>query len=647
MNNNRQKQLAVGIAAYLIGALIFIAITYFNTHQHLISDIDTRLQLAAYATKSLLGDDLHSAALNPNSMSATEDYATSLQLTEFARNIGIDYVYSMIERDGEIYFVTSTATDEELANDSYQPAFFMEYPEASPVVYEVFATGTSQYSEYSDRWGEFRSIFVPFTAPDGSTYVIGADLSLREVSAIAWRSALFALFACIGLGLIGLPVVILYAKSIQREAKNEIEQSYRCSLTGLPNRNCLLNDLAKADYANVSVINIDKFREIATLYGPAVGDDVLKQFSLRLSRIDSSALDNYKSYRLHGDEFATLVTGKQNRELLREQLTKLYNHLIKHPYQAGEQRVKLRIRMGAASSDDDAFVMADMALREARKTNRSIVVYENKLHLPEAYRESFEKTQRFRQALEEKRFTPYFQPIASTTTGEFEKFECLARMIDSSGAVIDFPNDFLPIAYRSRLYHQFTQLMLEKIFAIVEQHEHTVSINLSVSDIYHEPTVQYIYQRLANHQLASLVEFELMENENISSLGKIIRFIQKVKAFGSRVGLDDLGKDYSNIDRLIALPVDFVKIDGNIVSHLATDKEAQDIARMIVSFSYRRNIKTVAEFCSDGRTSDMARRLGVDYLQGYHIGTPQSKITRLSQAALATRDPLNSAHNVL
>lgn len=624
MKTGRQ-QLLFGLSVYILGSCLFAAITYSQSRNHLLNVIDQRLHVAALATYELV-DPLHKQNLNETSVSNETDYAMAMTLTNFARNADVEYVYSVIQRDKKIIFITSNATEEELANNTYEPAYWMDYGEADAALFDVFETNEIGFAEYTDRWGEFRSLFLPVTSNDGLNYVVGADISISDVNAAALQSVFIALMACLGFGVIAFPLLYFYIRSLRRESNLVIEQLYRCPLTGLPNRNRLLADIQDCDVANISVINIDKFREITMLYGPAIGDEVLKQFALRISRIDSSAVDNYKAYRLNADEFATLVTGKHNPDILKTQLEKLYQHLVKHPYQAGGKRIKIRIRMGAATNGEEAFNLADMALREARDNNKSLVVYDSNLHLPDAYQKNFNLTQQFRLALEEQRFIPFFQPILNTNTGKFDKFECLARMVDKDQNIIAFPDDFLPIAFRSRLYHQFTRLMLDKIFAGVNQHKQHVTINLSVSDIDHEPTTRYLYKRLSNANLAQRVEFEIMENENIENLQKIVRFIKRIQSYGCRVGMDDLGKDYSNFDRLFALPVDFVKIDGNIIEHLATDKEAQDIARMIISFAYRRKIKTIAEFCCDGRTSDMARRLGVDYLQGFHIGKPNANI---------------------
>lgn len=612
-----------GVLMYTLGTLVLALITGFITHRHLVSDIDQRLLDAAYATEALLGPALHHRDMDANSLSDEQDYQIAMELTGLVRELELEYLYSMMEIDNRIMFITSSATPEEMATNTYEPAYFTEYPEADEALYRVIDEGGISYSEYTDRWGDFRSIFIPFTASDGQRYVIGADISLDAVTATTWQSVGIALLACLGFGLIGLPVIILYIRAIQRENRIRMARSYQCSLTGLPNRSRLLKDLKDVKIAHVGIINIDKFRHITTLYGPAVGDDILKQFAMRLNHIDPSPIDNYQPYRLYADEFAVLVKGHYEPALMEKKISYLYKQLTQQSYWAGEESIQLRIRMGAAADGEEAFTMADMALREARENNQSLVRYDNKQQLPLAYRRSYELTRQIREALDEHRFAVFYQPLLNTSSGDFEKYECLARMVDKDGEVIAYPCDFLPEAYRSRLYHRFSQMMLKAVFREMLRHNETVTVNLSISDIKRGSTMKLVFDHLSNPRTARRVEFEILENENIDDLNQVMNFINKVHHFGGRVGLDDLGKDYSNVDRLMTLPVDFVKIDGHIISKIADDKEAQDVARMIVSFAYKRKIQTVAEYCCDGKTSDTARRLGVDYLQGFHIGRPR------------------------
>ncbi|HOI84362.1 MAG TPA: hypothetical protein PKW30_08615, partial [Campylobacterales bacterium] len=92
-----------------------------------------------------------------------------------------EYVYSLVQQDGKIYFSTSSATEEEIKKESYSK-FYEEYKDASDGLKEAFKTKKPQFDEYSDEWGSHRSYFVPFKTASGKEYVVGIDVSLKSIS---------------------------------------------------------------------------------------------------------------------------------------------------------------------------------------------------------------------------------------------------------------------------------------------------------------------------------------------------------------------------------------------------------------------------------------------------------------------------------
>ncbi len=616
----RNIQLTLGVVIFAIGSLVFSGFVYLFARQHLLTDIDQRLDRAAFSAAQILDEKIH----RPDAMAIgyDEDFRIALALTDLTKNAGLEYLYSVVRRGDEILFISSSATDEELAANDYQAVFLTKYAEASPALYRAFDSQQSVYSEYEDRWGEFRSIFLPLIAGDGSTYVVGADVSLKEVGATAVTSAVVALITYLFLGAIGFPLIYLHMQAVRRETSARLEKMYRSPLTGLPNRAQLLDDLNYRECASVTLINIDKFRVVCTMYGPAISDELLRQFALRLSHY-KSVFSGYKAYHLGADEFAVVVPGRQDDSQLRARFWVLFNHAVEKPYHIAGHEIRVYARAGSARNAMDAFTLADMALREARDFNKTSVVYSDHDDFPESYRRDFEATQAFEKALDADLVVPFFQPIVSAATRKIIKYECLARVVDDKGKVASLPTDFLPLAYRARLYQRFSRRILEKALKVVKAQRKTISINISVSDIDNEEDQQYILAMISNSGLGRYLEFEILENQNIEDLEPIRQFIRRAKALGAKVGLDDMGKDYSNIDRLLKLPVDFVKIDGSIVHHLANDNEAQEMTKTIVDFAEKRHLKTVAEYCCDEAVASMATKLGVTYLQGFHLGKPQ------------------------
>ena len=117
-----------------------------------------------------------------------------------------------------------------------------------------------------------------------------------------------------------------------------------------------------------------------------------------------------------------------------------------------------------------------------------------------------------------------------------------------------------------------------------------------------------------------------MENEPITNRRAVVEFIQKAQQLGVRFGIDDLGRSHSNIDRLMSLPLDFIKIDGCIITLIAEDVSTQKVVSELVAIARKHELKVTAEYCHDEATTLMAEKLGIDYLQGFYLGKPSRAI---------------------
>ncbi|MRR37373.1 methyl-accepting chemotaxis protein, partial [bacterium] len=119
----------------------------------------------------------------------------------------------MVQRDGRILFTLSSYTREEKEKGE-TTSLFDPYDDPSAGLKETFARFTGRFDEYSDKWGSFRSLFVTCRSPEGTPYVIGADISLSEVNAALTKT----LYGCLAIGAIifvaGTGIIILVIRSI-------------------------------------------------------------------------------------------------------------------------------------------------------------------------------------------------------------------------------------------------------------------------------------------------------------------------------------------------------------------------------------------------------------------------------------------------
>ena len=96
-----------------------------------------------------------------------------------------------------------------------------------------------------------------------------------------------------------------------------------------------------------------------------------------------------------------------------------------------------------------------------------------------------------------------------------------------------------------------------------------------------------------------------------------------LKKSGVKIAIDDFGSGFSNFDTIVDMDIDYVKLDGSLVSRIH-DKKYKIILENMVNICRSLGIKTIAEYISDESLMKLAKSIGVDYLQGYYLHQPQS-----------------------
>ena len=116
--------------------------------------------------------------------------------------------------------------------------------------------------------------------------------------------------------------------------------------------------------------------------------------------------------------------------------------------------------------------------------------------------------------------------------------------------------------------------------------------------------------------------FEITETAAIANLSRAMTFMKRLKAVGCSFALDDFGSGLSSFGYLKTLPVDYLKIDGSFVRDIDQDPIARAMVASINNIGHEMGLSTVAEFVESAAILECLQEIGVDYVQGYHLGRP-------------------------
>jgi EAL domain-containing protein (putative c-di-GMP-specific phosphodiesterase class I) len=100
--------------------------------------------------------------------------------------------------------------------------------------------------------------------------------------------------------------------------------------------------------------------------------------------------------------------------------------------------------------------------------------------------------------------------------------------------------------------------------------------------------------------------------------------MKTLQQLGCKFALDDFGTGLSSFSYLKNLPVDYVKLDGELVRDVAKDSTSYAMVEAINRVAHVMGIKTIAEHVETVATINALRKISVDYAQGFVIDTPQA-----------------------
>lgn len=127
--------------------------------------------------------------------------------------------------------------------------------------------------------------------------------------------------------------------------------------------------------------------------------------------------------------------------------------------------------------------------------------------------------------------------------------------------------------------------------------------------------------------------FEVTESEAFPDLGLLRRILERYRAEGAQVALDDLGAGHTSLTYLAELRPDVVKLDRALISGLHADDRRTPLVLALIEYAHDLGIRVVAEGIETETELGMVRDLGADYAQGYFLGRPAPTPAGVAPAA--------------
>jgi EAL domain-containing protein (putative c-di-GMP-specific phosphodiesterase class I) len=219
---------------------------------------------------------------------------------------------------------------------------------------------------------------------------------------------------------------------------------------------------------------------------------------------------------------------------------------------------------------------------------------------------------------------PVFQPIVRLPGHSIASFEVLARMNDEELGEVS-PSCFIPILEQSGLIGELTFHIIQTACAAARAWKGVFRLAFNLSPLQFQslalPAKIEAAVRLSGFPL-SRVQLEITESAIIDDISAARATVNRLKALGMQVILDDFGTGFSSLTRLQALPFDKIKIDGSFVRSMRASRESRKIVSAIIGLGQSLGMPVVAEGIETRAQLRMLTYLGCNFGQGYFFSRP-------------------------
>jgi EAL domain-containing protein (putative c-di-GMP-specific phosphodiesterase class I) len=218
----------------------------------------------------------------------------------------------------------------------------------------------------------------------------------------------------------------------------------------------------------------------------------------------------------------------------------------------------------------------------------------------------------------------YFQPIYDVSKAKISYYESLVRLREPNGTIVG-PAEFIPALEAAGEMHLLDRWIIKLATRTLKEYPELnhIAINLSAQAFKDETLVPTILESLKVTGVnPNRITFELTESASLFNLNITQRVIAELHKLGCSFSVDDFGSGFSSFAYLKDLPADYIKLDGSFIQNLHQDTIDQALVKAMIQVIQALGKKAVAEYVENEEILDILKSMGIDFVQGYHIGHP-------------------------
>ena len=389
--------------------------------------------------------------------------------------------------------------------------------------------------------------------------------------------------------------------------------------------NWIQEKLEKRSEFHLIAVEAFMLKQINKVYGSSVGDQLLIQIARELQNITGSV----QVFRTTGNCFLVITDSLTEYERDRQQIEEYF----REPFVVNGEKINFpAVICGIINSEkmeqEDVLLGYIEYLAALVKNTDETVVIQSDDRILEGFRYEKEVEHFLKTAVEKDLFEVYYQPVYWMKEDRYITLEALSRLKHPNMGMIP-PDVFIGIAERQGLIAKIGLLQLRRVCRFIKENEQmmnsirNVKFNLSPSELLKPGHSQVLINIIKEFDLSPrYFQFEITETVATEYSESFCKAVEDFQNAGIGLCLDDFGSGYANLNAVLKLPFEVVKMDRSLLTGITCDEQAAVFYRSIVMVMQNMGYMIVAEGAETEDEVNLLREWGVDMVQGYYFSRP-------------------------
>ena len=404
---------------------------------------------------------------------------------------------------------------------------------------------------------------------------------------------------------------------------------YTDSMTGLFDKQYFDKWIGEKLYRKESfhllAVDARNMKQINRIYGTRVGDQLL----IRAAKGFREITDSVQIFRITGNCFLAVLDSLTDYEKAREGI----EEFLKKPFFIENEKVSFHAAicgiMNAEKLEKEDSILSYIEYMISLIQNRQdTVLIQSDSKILEGFRYEQEVEHFLQKAVKEDLFEVYYQPVYSIRKKRFVTAEALSRLHHPGLGPIS-PEIFIRIAEQNGQINEIGLQQFRKVCRMVQkcpeimQQLKNIKYNLSPAQLLKKGYVGQLLEIIREHGLEpSFFQFEITETVATEYKEEVYEAVEVFVKDGIGLCMDDFGSGYANLNAVLKLPFQCIKMDRSMLNGIRQHKVAGEFYRNIVTILRQQGYAIVAEGVEEQEEVELLEAWGVDMIQGYYFSRP-------------------------